>query len=147
MIHNFLRKEVKKIHYAFLFFQKPLAHFRLRQNGGPSCQRITKEHNFWPQTCHSRPLNEDWVFFKTKFNFGHECSQYFISYKNLYTPILFLFLHFLNLDFHDFLSFPPFLILSSFFPVVYMVFIHVKNQTFWKGHKIFKQSPTCFDVY
>ena len=29
-------------------------------------------------------------FFQTKFNFGHECSQYSISYKSLYTPKFFL---------------------------------------------------------
>ena len=71
----------------------------------------------------SRGLKKTGLF-QTKFNFGHECSQYFISYKNLYTPILFLFLHFLNLDFHDFLSLPPFLILSStlFFSKVFPFF-------------------------
>ena len=67
--------------------------------------------------------------FQTKFNFGHECPQYFIPYKNLYTPKLFLFLHFLILDF---LYFPPFhIILSTFFFIAILHNLHNLRSDFF----------------
>ena len=82
----------------------------------------------------SRGLKKTGLF-QTKFNFGHECPQYFIPYKNLYTPKLFLFLHFLILDF---LSFPPFLILSStfFLSRFYIIYI-ILGVTFFSTNLLF----------
>ena len=78
----------------------------------------------------SRSLKKTGVFFQTKFNFGHECPQYFIAYKNLNTPKLFLFLHFLILDFHHFFPIPLFLFLS---PNLY--FLSKIFPYFTRGHE------------
>ena len=76
----------------------------------------------------SRDLKKTGLF-QTKFNFGHECPQYFIPYKNLYTPKLFLFLHFLILDF---LYFPPFhIILSTFFFIAILHNLHNLRSDFF----------------
>ena len=100
LIHNFLRKEVEKSIMHFCFFKS----HQLISGSDRTEVHLAKESRkstIFDRELVSRSLKKTGVFFQTKFNFGHECPQYFIAYKNLNTPKLFLFLHFLILDFHN----------------------------------------------